>query len=56
MLQALRDFHNEGFFQDLSWFVEFLHTFNGIVVFRKDPVSFYSCIEATLQRLSGYER
>ena len=60
MLQALRDMKDadyislsESFFRDLAWFVSFLHTFNGVVTFRRAPVSVHAHVDATFVRLGG---
>ena len=60
MLQTLRQAHSSkviapdiGFYQDLAWFTRFLHTFNGVVVFRWDPVSIHAYVDATLTQLGG---
>ena len=60
MLQLLRDMKDadyiildENFFRDLNWFVSFLYTFNGVVKFRRDPVSVHAHVDATLVRLGG---
>ena len=60
MLQTLRDMKDadyispsESFFRDLAWFVAFLYTFNGVVYFRRDPVSVHAHVDATLVHLGG---
>ena len=42
-----------GFYQDLMWFERFLHSFNGVVRFKHDPVSIHAYIDATLTHLGG---
>ena len=58
MLQTLRQAHSSnmitpdiGFYQYLAWFTRFLHAFNGVVSFRRDPVSIHAYVDATLTQL-----
>ena len=60
LLDNLRAHHDrkwiypdEGFYQDLSWFLRFLQTFNGIVRFHKQPVTYVAHVEATLTNIGG---
>ena len=60
MLQLLRDHHQlnrvtlpREFQMDLLWFLKLLHSFNGVVVFRRNPVSQVVHVDATLTRVGG---
>ena len=60
MLQLLRDHHHtnsiiltQEFRYDLLWFLRFLRHFNGVVVFRRGPVSQTVYVDATLTRIGG---
>ena len=59
MLQTLRQANTNhiipdpGFYQDLMWFERFLHSFNGVVRFKHDPVSIHAYVDATLTHLGG---
>ena len=60
MLQLLRDHHQlnrvilpREFQMDLLWFLKLLNSFNGVVVFRRDPVSQVVHVDATLTRVGG---
>ena len=60
MLQTMRQANSSnvitpdiGFYQDLAWFTCFLHSFNGVVSFRRDPVSIHGYVDATLTDLGG---
>ena len=60
MLQLLRDNHQSSrvtltqeFQMDLLWFVKLLNSFNGVVAFRRSPVSQVVHVDATLTRVGG---
>ena len=60
MLQTLRDHHDvdfiyplEGFYRDLLWFLKFLQSSNGVILFCKDPVAYVIEVDATLSHIGG---
>ena len=60
MLQLLCDHHQSNrvippreFQMDLLWFLKLLNSFNGVVVFRRDPISQVVHVDATLTRVGG---
>ena len=60
ILQLLRDHHSRNriiltreFHYDLLWFLKFLRSFNGVVVFRRARASQTVFVDATLTRIGG---
>ena len=44
---------DEGFYQDLLWFVNFMKQFNGVVAFKRVPIAHKIFVDATLTGIGG---